>query len=118
MHPTVKAARIAGALYVLLGIVAPIRLMYIPSKLFVQGNAAATANNIIAHETLFRWGMVADLVAGTVAIFVALALYRLFKDVDQNLAVLMVILGALMVTPIYFFNVVNDAAALVLARGG
>ena len=36
---------------------------------------------------------------------------------DQNLAVLMVILGGLMVAPIYFLNVLNDAAALILARG-
>jgi len=50
-------------------------------------------------------------------IFVALALYRLFKGVDQNLAVLMVILGGLMPAAIYFFNVLNDAAALMLVRG-
>src|SRR5207247_10292499 len=49
--------------------------------------------------------------------FLTLALYRLFKAVDQNLATLMVILGAVMVTPIYFVNTINDAAALLLARG-
>jgi len=37
--------------------------------------------------------------------------------VNQNLAVLMVILGGLMVTPIYFLNTLNDAAALLLVRG-
>jgi hypothetical protein len=41
----------------------------------------------------------------------------LLNVVDHNLAVLMVILGTLMVTPIYFMNSVNDAAALLLARG-
>jgi hypothetical protein len=51
-------------------------------------------------------------------IFVTLALYRLFKEVDQGLAILMVILGSLMVTPIFFMNSVNDAAALLFARGG
>ena len=51
------------------------------------------------------------------AIFLTLALYRLFKAVDQGLAVIMVILGALMVTPIYFLNTINDAAALLLVRG-
>ncbi len=49
--------------------------------------------------------------------FLMLALYRLFKDVDRTLAVLMVILGGLMVTPIYFLNTLNDAAALMLVRG-
>src|SRR4051794_37241364 len=117
MHPTVKAARVAGFLYLLLGVTAPWRLVYIPSKLFVPGAAAATANNIAAHQTLFRLGIVTDLLTGTIVIFVLLALYRLFKAVDQNLATVMVILGALMVTPIYFVNTLNDAAALLLVRG-
>ena len=42
----------------------------------------------------------------------------MFKGVDQNLAVLMVILGGLLPATIDFFNVLNDAAALVLVRGG
>src|SRR5256885_2966633 len=50
-------------------------------------------------------------------IFLALALYRLFKGVDQNLAVLMVILGGVLPAAVDFFNVLNDAAALVLIRG-
>lgn len=117
MHPTKKAAHIAGAVYLLLALTAPLRLMYIPTTLFVSGNATATARNIAAHETLFRLGIFADLLTGTICIFVTLALYRLFKDVDRNLATLMVILGSLMVTPIYFMNTLNDAAALLFARG-
>jgi uncharacterized protein DUF4386 len=108
--------RVAGLFYLLL-LASPLRLIYIPSRLFVAGDATATANNIAAHETLFRLGILTDLFTGTMAIFVTLALYRLFKGVDQDLAVLMVILGSLMVTPIYFLNVLNDAAALILARG-
>jgi hypothetical protein len=96
---------------------APLRLIYIPTTLFVAGNATATAANIAAHETLFRLGIVSDLFTGTMVIFLTLAFYRLLKVVDQNLAVLVVILGSLMVTPIYFLNTLNDAAALLLARG-
>src|SRR2546425_10168576 len=116
MHPTDKAARVAGALYLLL-LFAPLRLIYIPSALFVRGNATATANNIAAHELLFRLGILGDLFTGTMVIFVVLALYRLFKGVDQSLATLMVILGGLTVAPIYFLNTLNDVAALLLARG-
>ncbi len=117
MHPTDKAARIAGAVYLSLVFTAPLRLVYIPSALFVTGNATATANNIAAHEWLFRFGIVGDLLTGTLSIFVVLALYRLFKVVDQSQATLMVILGGLMVAPIYFLNSLNDAAALLLVRG-
>ena len=44
--------------------------MYIPSKLFVHGNAPATAANIATHETLFRLGIVGDLFCGTILIFI------------------------------------------------
>jgi len=83
----------------------------------VFADATATANNIAAHETLFRLGILSDLFTGTMAIFLTLALYRLFKAVDQDLARLVVILGCLMVTPIYFLNTLNDAAALIMVRG-
>src|ERR1700739_1982457 len=116
MSSTHNPGRVAGLLYLtLLG--APLRLIYIPKTLFVTGNATATANNIAAHETLFRLGIMSDLFTATMAIFLTLALYRLFKGVDQDLAPLVVILGAMRVTPIYFLNTINDAAALVLARG-
>ena len=117
MTPTSKDARVAGLFYLLL-FVAPLRLLYIPSALFVHGNATATAHNIAAHESLFRLGIVGDLFTGTAAIFVTLALYRLLQGVNRNLAVLMVILGGLLVAPIYFLNALNDVAALMLVRGG
>jgi hypothetical protein len=91
--------------------------MYIPGKLFVHGNAAATASNIAAHEWLFRLGIVADLCCAVILIFLTLALYNLFKGVDQNLAVLVVILGGVMPALIDFVGVVYDAAALTLVCG-
>jgi hypothetical protein len=114
---TSKNARIAGVLYLLLVIASPLRYIYIPSALIVRGDATATADKIVAHESIFRLGMVSDLFCGTIGIFIALALYRLFKSVHQSLAALMVILGGVMPSAIYFFNVVNDAAALILVRG-
>lgn len=109
-------ARTAGFLYLLLIVAAPFRLIYIPNTLFVSGNAMGAANNIAVHELLFRLGMVGDLFAGTISLFLTLALYRLFKGVNKNHAAVMLILG-LMDTPLYFFNVLNDAAALILVRG-
>ena len=113
-----KNARIPGLLYILASVVGVLRLMYIPNKLFVYGNATATAANVAAHESLFRLGIVSDPVAAVLWLFVPLALYRLLKGVDQTLAVLMVILGSLMQVPLFFVNTVTDAAALLFARGG
>jgi hypothetical protein len=113
-----NAGRQAGFWYLLLGLIGPLRLVYIPSKLFVHGNAAATVNNIAAHEWLFRFGIVGDLAGAVVLIFLVLAFYRLFKGVDQNLAIQVVIFGGVMPAVIYFVGVVSDAAALMVVRGG
>src|SRR6185295_10722233 len=86
--------------------------------LFVHDNAAATASNIAAHEWLFRFGMLSDLLGAVVLIFLVLAFYRLFKGVDQQLAVLLVIVGGVMPALINFVNVVSDAGALMVARSG
>ncbi len=109
--------RVAGFWYLPLCVIGPLRLIYIPNKLFVHENATATADNIAAHEWLFRFGIVGDVVCAVILIFLVLALYRLFKGVDQYLAVLVVILGGVMPALIYFVNVVSDAGALMIARG-
>jgi len=115
--PSKKDARVAGLAYILASVVGFMRLAYIPKVLIVHGEAAATANNIVAHESLFRLGIVSDLLGGALWLFVPLALYRLLKGVDQGLAMLMVILGSLMQVPLFFINSVTDGAALLLARG-
>lgn len=109
-----KQARTAGLLYLLMGIVAPIGLVYVPSQLFVPGNVLATAENVRRSGWLLRLGIVSELVHQTLAIFLVLALYRLFRDVDERHARLMVILGALVSVPIVFVNVLNEVAALTL----
>lgn len=116
MTSTNRNARISGSLYLLLILAAPLRLLYIPNVLFVTGDAAATTRNLVAHETLFRFGIAADLLVGTITVFLALALYRLFRKVNPHLALLMLILG-LMDVPLYFFGVASDAIALLIARG-
>jgi hypothetical protein len=117
MNSTRNPGRVAGFWYLLLVLGGPLRLIYIPTKLFVHGNATATASNIAAHEWLFRFGIVSDLFGAVILIFLTLALYRLFKGVDQSLAVLVVIFGGVMPALINFVGVVYDAAALMLVRG-
>ena len=118
MSPLSKTARIAGLLYLLLVLIGPIRLIYIPNTLFVTGDAAATAANMTAHESLFRLGMVTSLFCAALLVYVTSALYRLFETVDRERSVQVVILGGIMPAVMFFMNVVNDAAALMLVRGG
>jgi hypothetical protein len=116
MHPTDKAARVAGALYLSLVIIGPFSLIYVPNKLIVHGNATATAANILAHEMLFRFGIVADLIGTVLFIFVGLALYRLLSGVNRTHASLMTVL-VLVSAAVAFVNVLNHIAALTLFRG-
>ena len=117
MRATYNPGRVAGLWYLLLIVIGPFFLIYIPDRLFVKGNAAATVTNIAAHELLFRFGILAELLGGLVLIMLVLAFYRLFKDVDQYLAALVIILGGVMPAVIYFVNVVNELGALMVARG-
>src|SRR5512135_2947538 len=113
---TRKLARTIGILYVLISIPGIFGLLYVPSVLIVRGNAAATARKILASETLFRAGIVADLLGQTAFILVALALYRLLKDVDRNLAALMVILLVVQI-PLAFAAEVHRLAVLNVLSG-
>jgi len=116
MSSTKNPGRFAGLLYVLMSIAGFFAMGYVPSKLIVHGNAAATASNIAASETLFRLGIVGELIGQAGFIFVALALYDLLKGVNRRHASLMVTLIVVSI-PIAFLNELNAIAALVLVRG-
>jgi len=81
-----RLARIAGFLYLLVGIFGGFAEGYVEPKMYVAGNAAATVGNIVANAGLVRLGVVADLLDATFFVFVALALYILLKHVDKSVA--------------------------------
>jgi hypothetical protein len=116
MSSTKNPGRFAGLLYLLASIIGVFAMIYVPSKLIVDGNAAATANNISASETLFRLGIAGELIGQAGFIFVALALYDLLKGVNRRHASLMVTLIVVSI-PIAFLNELNSIAALILVRG-
>jgi Domain of unknown function (DUF4386) len=109
--------RVAGLWYLLLTLLGPIRLMYVPSKLFVPGDAASTVANLGAHEGLFRTSIASELLCSIVLIFLVLAFYRLFEGVDRNLAVQVIVFGGVMPGVIDFFNATADLAAITVAQG-
>ena len=116
MHPTNKAARVAGAVYLSLVLTAPFSLLYVPGKLIVRGNAAATASNILTHEMLFRLCIVSELLSSVIFICLGLALYRLLSGVNKTWAGAMVAL-VLVSAAVGFLNVLNYVAALTLIHG-
>jgi hypothetical protein len=108
-----RTARLAGGLYLAMAPFGFFGIVYVPSVLLVPGDAVTTARNIMASGWLFRSGTVSHLIGQIIFIFLVLALYRLLKSVNQDHAVLMVIL-ALLGIPIAFLNEVNHLAALRL----
>ncbi len=117
MTETSRNARLVGFWYLMLVFIGPLRLIIIPNKLFVTGDAAATAANIAAHQTLFQTGIFVDAWGAVVQVVLAMAFYRLFKDVDRHLARLLVFTGGVLQGAFYIVNTVNDAAALMLIQG-
>jgi hypothetical protein len=114
VRSTQQQARAAGFLYLLIALSAPLGLVVVPAKLIVSGNATATADNIRASEGLLRAGIASELVHQIIGVFLVLALYRLFKAVNETHAQQLVILGALVSVPIVFVNVLNEIAAQIL----
>lgn len=111
-----KTARLSGLLYLVMGVTAAYGIMYVPLRIFIRGDAAATFENLLAKELLFRTGIVSHLVSQTVFVFLAVTLYRLFRDVDEFAAKAMVALVIVQV-PIGFIMESFNITSLLIAKG-
>ena len=116
MNSLRKTARGAGILYIIMDIFMIFSGMVVDPKIYVPGDAAATAGNILAFERLFRLGFVSWIVGYIVYLFLVLALYNLFKSVDKGQARLMVILVVASV-PLSILNMLNQYAPILLLSG-
>ena len=111
-----KAARLAGAMYLICMATGIIGESFIRGSLIVRGDAAQTAQNIIGSERLFRIGIAADLVTFTGVIVLIWALYVLLKPVERNLALLAVLLR-ITEAAIHLVATLFSSVALVLLSG-
>lgn len=111
-----RTARLAGALYMGIVPLSALGLLYVPATIVVEGDAAATARNIVTSASLFRAGIASHVVAEVLLLFVALALYRLLRTVNTAHARLMVTL-VLASIPIAVFSEVCRFAAVLLLTG-
>jgi uncharacterized protein DUF4386 len=114
MNSDKKTARIAGVLYLLNGIFSGFAFAYVIGKVYVAGNAAATAANVVAYSGLVRIGVAADLFQATIWVFLAMTLYLLLKHVNKSAASTMVILVAVG-APIVCLNDVFQFESLRIA---
>src|SRR5271169_4506321 len=79
------SARITGLVYLVYFLTAVLGELFMRG-LVVDGDAAATANNILAHAALFRLGLATGLIATGCYIAVTALFYGLFKPVNRSLA--------------------------------
>ena len=93
MRPNKNTARMAGALYFIYIIIHVFADVVGRSKLIVYGDAATTAQNIMASGGQFRVGFISDLLAVLIFLLAAWALYVLLKPVNENLALLFLLLN-------------------------
>jgi hypothetical protein len=83
--PPRPKARIAGFFYLLTFLMGVFELLA-SGGIVVSGNAAATAANILAHESLFRLGWAANLLAAASYVAVTALFYELFAPVNRSLS--------------------------------
>jgi Domain of unknown function (DUF4386) len=84
-------ARLAGVLGVLTLVAGGFGEAYVPSTILVSGDPAATVQNVVASETLFRWGFAGYLVEALCDAGLTMAFWVLIRPVHRNLAMGMVV---------------------------
>jgi hypothetical protein len=109
-------ARIAGLMYLVIIVGGLFSEAYVRSSIIVSGDATATANNIIASESLFRIGFASDLIVFLCDVVVSIILYVLLKAVNKTLA-LIAASFRLVMTAISGINLLNLFAPLLLLSG-
>lgn len=112
----VKAARIAGAAYLLTMATAIFNQAFVRGSLLVRGDATRTAQNIIESERLFRIGIAADIVTSTGVVVLLWALYVLLRPVGRDLALLAACLRLVEVGA-HYVAILFSLGALTLLSG-
>jgi len=110
-----QTARVAGALYLVMGLAGAFSIMYVPRFFMIPGDAAATASNILSSPLLYRFGIVCDLVNQAGFILLVVVLYDLLKDVNRRHARLMVALVLVQVAMTFAIMIVQIAPLVLLS---
>jgi hypothetical protein len=111
-----KIAKLAGLFYLINIITGLFTEIFVRSNIIVWENAAATAQNIIASQLLFRAGIISDLLMTMSYLLMGLTFYILLKQVNKNVALAMLLLNIIGVA-ILALNLLNQFAPIILLSG-
>jgi Domain of unknown function (DUF4386) len=109
-------ARITGVVYLLYFLTAVFAEFFMRG-LVVSGDAAATANNMLAHQPLFRLGLATGLIATACYVAVTALFYDLFKPVNRSLSLLAAFFSLVGCAILAFASVFRIAPLVVLGGG-
>lgn len=107
-------ARLAGLLYALAGGTGVFSYLYLPATFITAGDAGATARNIAEGASIYRLGIVSEVVSSLLLLCLAFTLYELLKDFGRSYARLMLSL-IIVAVGVAVLNIVHLVAPLVLA---
>jgi Domain of unknown function (DUF4386) len=107
------SARITGVVYLLYFLTAILGEFFLRG-LVVDGDAAATANNLLAHQPLFRLGWATGLISTACYIAVTALFYGLFKPVNRSLSLVAAFLSLAGCTILAFSSLFQLAPLVVL----
>ena len=78
--------RFAGLLYLVPMVLGPFSMLFVPSRVLVPADAAATARALVDHEALYRLGLASDLVIVGVEVVLTAVLFELFLSAGRTLS--------------------------------
>ena len=117
MNTVKKTARTTGIFYLAIFFANFFVFIFVSGSLSVPGDATATANNILASESLYRSGIISYLIVFLSEIGATILLYKLLKPVNQTLSMMMVA-TRLMQAAVHAVNLLNFVFPLILLNGG
>jgi len=112
MYDSKKLGHITGVLYLVVIICAGFSQGVVRESVYVAGDAAVTAQNILSNTALFRWGLVTDLIAFTTDVAISILLYMLLKQINKPIALMMVSFRLIAHPGVATANLLNHFAAL------
>jgi hypothetical protein len=113
-----RAAILVGLSYVLALPPAIFAEFYVRGQLIASGNLAQTAQNIMAHERLFRLGTASNLTVFAIDVVLITALYTILEPVHRNLALLAMGWGLIETATLVFVTLSDFNVLRILSGAG